>query len=240
MTHLVALWACLSLLVTANVYADYKLGCDDPEYHQFVKQRFAYFEAKNMRLYDQTLADYKRSLTGSSNPYQVLGDLSRHLKYSAQIDPISDVSAKINRMFAHGDALSVSQQIAGNVLDGFSSEAHAVDIARAWVAYRQGKHEAAFNALLMSIETSESAVLHSFGPDFELVRRMYQDGHTEPVIAYINKTREFWTGKRADKLRDVWLKMINAGCQILFDSVDTITAIQLGLDVHGENIINRR
>lgn len=81
---------------------------------------------------------------------------------------------------------------------------------------------------MKSIEVNGSAVLSAFGPDFELVRQMYRDGHIAPVVDYIKKTKEFWTGKRPDHLRYVWLKMIQSGCQIQFDSIDTIKALELG------------
>lgn len=222
---------CLSMIVNSSAHAYYALGCEDPEYHHYIKEQFAHFETKNRRLLADTLRDYERSLTTSKNPYQVIGDLSRHLKYSAQFEPINKVTAKIDRIFEHADELSVEQQIAGDVFDSFSSETHSVGIARAWIAYRQDKHEIAFAELLKSIEVSGSAVLSSFGPDFDLIRHIYRDGHIQPVVAYINKTEEFWTGRRPDGLRYVWLKMIKAECKIQFDFVDTINALELGLSV---------
>jgi len=228
---LVAILMCISTILNSTVHAYYALGCDDPEYHQDIKEQFAHFETKNRRLLADTLRDYERSLATNKNPYQVIGDLSRHLKYSAQFDPINKVTAKIDRIFEHADRLSVEQQIAGDAIDSFSSETHSVGIARAWIAYRQDKHELAFAELLKSIEVSDSAVLSSFGPDFQLIRHIYRDGHIEPVVAYINKTEEFWTGRRPDGLRYVWLKMIKAECKIQFDFVDTINALELGLSV---------
>lgn len=228
---LVAILVFMSIILNSTAHADYALGCHDPEYHQYIKVRFTHLETKNQRLLTDTLQDYGRSLTTSKNPYQVIGDLSRHLKYSAQFEPIDMVNAKIDRIFEHADELSVEQQIAGDVLDSFSSETHSVGIARAWIAYRQGLHEMAFEELLKSIEVSGSAVLSSFGPDFELIRHIYRDGHVEPVVAYINKTEEFWTGRHADGLRYVWLEMIKAECEIQFDSVDTVKALELGLRV---------
>jgi len=222
---------CISTILNSTVHAYYALGCDDPEYHQDIKEQFAHFETKNRRLLADTLRDYERSLATNKNPYQVIGDLSRHLKYSAQFDPINKVTAKIDLIFEHADGLSVEQQIAGDAIDSFSSETHSVGIARAWIAYRQDKHELAFAELLKSIEVSDSAVLSSFGPDFQLIRHIYRDGHIEPVVAYINKTEEFWTGRRPDGLRYVWLKMIKAECKIQFDFVDTINALELGLSV---------
>jgi hypothetical protein len=221
----------MSTTLNSTAHAYYVLGCDDPEYHQYIEEQFAHVETKNQRLLADTLRDYERSLATSKNPYQVIGDLSRHLKYSAQFEPINKVSAKIDRIFEHADGLTVEQQIAGDVIDSFSSETHSVGIARAWIAYRQDKHELAFAELLKSIEVSDSAVLSAFGPDFELIRHIYRDGHIEPVIAYINKTEDFWTGRRPDGLRYVWLKMIKAECKIQFDFVDTINALELGLSV---------
>ena len=204
-------------------------GCTDPKYKQFVEERLDYFERKNKRMLKRTQRDYERSSQASSNPYQVIGDLSRHLIYSAQFEPVKTVNAKIDLMFQHGERLSRDQQIAGNVFDNFSTEAHFVGIARAWVAYRQGRNQEAFNELLTSIDVSNSAVLESFGPDFTFIRRIYRDGYTKPVVAYINKTKDFWTGKRADALRFAWLTMIEQGCAIQFDSLDTIKFSELGL-----------
>ncbi|WP_395342245.1 hypothetical protein PN836_000480 [Ningiella sp. W23] len=223
--------AFISLLVNFSANADYALGCNDPEYHQYMAEQFDRFDTKNRRLLNDTLSDYERSLATSANPYQVIGDLSRHLRYSAQFDTFDEVNAKIDRIFEHANELSKEQQIAGYVLDSFSSETHAVGIARAWLAYRQGKHEEAFKELLESIEISDSAVLSAFGPDFNLIRQLYRDGHIEPVVAYINKTEDFWTGRRPDGLRHVWREMINAECKIQFDSFDAVKALELGLRV---------
>jgi hypothetical protein len=228
---LVVILVCVNLVLNTSAHANYARGCADPEYHQYINNRFAYFEAKNRRLLANTLRDYERSIATSANLYQVIGDLSRHLKYSAQFEPIELVNAKIKRIFDHADELSLEQQIAGDVLDRFSSEAHSVSIARAWVAYRQGLQEVAFKELLKSIEVSGSAVLSSFGPDFELIRLIYNDGHLAPVVAYIKNTEGFWTGKRADGLRYVWLRMIEAKCKIQFDSFDTIKVLELDLSV---------
>lgn len=226
---LVAILLCITAI--SNAYANYELGCDDPAYHKYMEQRFVHFESKNRRLFAETLRNYEQSLATSNNPYRVIGDLSRHLKYSAQFDAIEKVNAKIDRIFDHAEALSAEQQIAGDVFDRFSSESHAVGIARAWLAYRQGNYGLAFKELLQSLEVSNSAVLSAFGPDVELIRRIYHDGHVAPVIAYINKTEEFWTGRRPDNLRYVWLKMINAQCKIQFDFIDTIKALELGLSL---------
>lgn len=226
---LVAILLCM--IPTSVARADYALGCSDSEYHHYIEQRFDYFESKSRRLLAETLRSYEQSLATSKNPYRVIGDLSRHLKYSAQFDPIDKVKVKIDRIFDHAEALSTEQQIAGDVFDSFSLESHAVGIARAWVAYRQNNYELAFEELLESIEVSDSAVLSAFGPDLELIRRLYRDGHVAPVVAYINKTEEFWTGQRPNGLRYVWLKMIQAECKIQFDFVDTLKALELGLSV---------
>nr|WP_136249804.1 hypothetical protein [Ningiella ruwaisensis] len=232
---LAALLFCLSITANFAARADYAKGCEDPDYAQYMKQRYAHFEALNRRLFNETLQDYERSLATSTNPYQVIGDLSRHLRYSAQFEPVEVVNAKIDRIFEHAEALSLEQQIAGEVVDRFSSESHSVGIARAWIAYRQENYELAFTELLQSLEISDSAVLSTFGPDLELIRRMYRDGHVAPVVAYINKTEEFWKGRRPDSLRYVWEVMIEAQCAIQFDFVDTIKALELGLRVMDVN-----
>ena len=210
-------------------HADYLQGCDDPEYLEYIDQRFTYLDSRSRRLLNDTLQDYQLSLSNHSNPYKVLNVLSRHIKYSAQFEPIEIAEFKIERAFDVANKMSIEQQIAGDVYDGFSSENHSVDIARAWIAYRKGDLKKAFNALHNSINDIDSAFLSAFGPDFDLVRQLYNDGFVEPVVAYIKKTELFWIGKRPNTLRSAWLNMIKAGCKIQFDSIDTIKAKQLGL-----------
>ncbi|MDY6976503.1 MAG: hypothetical protein SVW51_09790 [Pseudomonadota bacterium] len=225
------LYILLFFTLSKQSYAGYLQGCNDPEYLEYVEKRFAHLESRNRRLLNETWKDYQLSLSLNSNPYQVLNNLSRHIKYSAQFEPIEIAELKIERAFEYADEMSTEQQIAGDVYDGFSSENHYVDIARAWIAYRQGDVEGAFHALHNSIKSVDSALLGAFGPDFDLVRQLYNDGYIDAVVAYINKTESFWTGKRPDALRSAWLNMIKAGCKIQFDSIDTIKAEQLGLTV---------
>lgn len=227
------IFACVSVLSGKTAKADYLLGCNDPNYHQYTKERFSFLQARSQRSFESTLRDYQQSLTGDDDQYWVITNLSRHLRYSGQFDPINKVEAKIERIFEHANDLTVSQQIAGDVLDSFSDETHSVGIAKAWIAYRQGKHESAFDELLKSIEVTGSPLLSSFGPDFEFVRHIYREGHVAPTIAYINKTSEFWTGRRPDELRATWRTMIEAGCKIQFDLDDKMQAVELGLKLKG-------
>lgn len=227
-----ALLFCHQFIIHAPVFAsnsEYAGGCDDPVYHNYIKSQFANYVATNKRLYGQSLRDYERSLSTGNNPYQVINELSRHLKYSGQFDPLEMVQSKITTIFDHADELSIEAQIAGDAFDNFSSETHAVDIARAWIAYREGKLELAFDTLLQSIERDQSEIIRTFGPDFELVRQLYADGHVAPVIEYINKTKAFWKGERQNKLRFVWQKMINAKCKVQFTSDDASQFLKLGL-----------
>jgi hypothetical protein len=221
--------ACTCVLYHATADAHYALGCKDPEYQGYIEQRWVYFDAKNRRLLEETLRDYEIRASTSDNLYQVITSLSRHLLYSAQFEPVARVQKKIESIFVHADQMSVEQKIAGDVYDSFSSETHAVGIARAWIEYRQGNHDKAFEELMLSIDIADSAILGSFGPDFNLIRRLYRDGYIGQVVAYITKTEQFWQGERADELRKVWLQMIEAQCQIQFDSIDTIKAAELGL-----------
>ena len=223
------LYVLLLFTLSKQSYADYLQGCNDPKYLEYVEKRFAYLELRNRRLLNETWKDYQLSLSLNSNPYKVLNNLSRHIKYSAQYESIEIAELKIERAFEYADEMSTVQQIAGDVYDGFSSENHYVDIARAWIAYRTGNIEKTFSALQNSINNIDSALLGAFGPDFDLVRQLYADGYIEPVLAYIKKTESFWTGKRADALRSAWVSMISAGCKVQFDSIDTIKAEQLGV-----------
>lgn len=229
--HLRLLAALAIVILPQQAFADYDLGCDDPEYHQYVAMRLAQFEVANKRLLSETLREYQNSLANSTNPFRAISDLTRHLKYSAQFEAIDIVEAKIERLFKHGDNLRVDQQVAVSAFDNFSDENHAIGIARAWVAYRQGELKTAFSEMLTSIENADSAVLSSFGPDLYFVRHIYEDGHTAPVLKYLNETERFWKGKNADNMRYIWRSMIDANCKIAFESHDAIKALELGLRV---------
>lgn len=225
MTAVLFLW----MPMPAN--ADYANGCADASYHQYIEHSFAQLESNNKRQLRITLRDYQNSVQNSDNPYRVLSDLSYHIKYSAQFDPIDTVKANIEDLHDHADALRFDQQVAASALDGFSNENHAVGIARAWIAYRQGNTSVAFEELLASLELTNSAVMASFGPDFNFVRQIYSDGHIVPVLSYLDKTEDFWTGKKADNLRYIWRHMIAAKCKVQFQFVDTQKAIELNLRV---------
>lgn len=223
------------VLGTSVGYADYEMGCDDPSYHAYIKQQLAKSDTKNKQLYSETLFDYNRSKSSTSNPYRRISDLARHLTYSAQYDSIEKVEANIAELLNLGASLQVDQQIAAATLDGFSYENHVVGIARAWVAYRQGDQQTAFNELLSSLEINNSSLMSAFGPDLYFVRHIYTDGHSEPVLSYLEKTEQFWTGKKADDMRYVWRTMINANCKLQFQFFDSIKALELGISIRDVN-----
>ncbi|WP_100658098.1 hypothetical protein [Alteromonas flava] len=224
-----AIYALILCLITLPAQAGYQRGCADPAYHQYIESRLAALEARAKRQLELTEQTYTLSLQADSSQYQLMTLLGRHLTYSAQFEPIVLVERKIERLFEHAEQLSREQVIAGEVIDGFSNENHAVGIARAWLAYRQGAHSLASEEMLNAIDSNRSILLGAYGPDFELVRHMYHDGHIQPVMDYIAKTEQFWLGERAEALRSVWRKMIEAECKIQFDSVDLIKAAELGL-----------
>ena len=86
----------IGLLACLSARADYEKGCEDPEYQKFMQERYASFEAKNRRLLDETWQNYERSLAADDNAFRTISDLSQHLKFSAQFDPVDEVKAKIN------------------------------------------------------------------------------------------------------------------------------------------------
>lgn len=210
-------------------YAAYSQGCQDPEYQQFMQEQLAHIKSTNKRRYQRTLREYEQSLQNNNNPYQSLSRLTRHLPYSGEFDDLETLNTKIELLFDHANTLRLDQRIAASAIDNFSTENHAVMIARAWLAYRQGDINVAFDALQSSVELDDSALMGVFGPDVSFIRQIYQDGHTEPVLIYLTKTEQFWKGKTADRLRITWRKMIAANCKIQFDSFDIIKVEELGL-----------
>ncbi len=222
---LLIITSCLSIPVNAM----YIQGCADPNYLTYMEKRFAFFAQNNQRMYSQTLREYQRTSALPDSTFERISALTRHLKYSAQLDPIDEVEQKIADLFQYSEAMSMEKRIAGFVLDEFSSENHAINMAKAWVAYRQGDIETTEQALMAALDVKEPLLLSAFGPDFSLVRQLYQDGYVDMVKAYIQKTRQFWRGKSADELRFVWRQMMILQCPIQFESTDIVKAISLGL-----------
>ena len=93
----------------------------------------------------------------------------------------------------------------------------------------------AFSQMLGSIKDADSAVLSSFGPDIYCVRHIYKKGHVEPVLKYLKESERFWKGKNADNMRYIWRNMIEAKCDVAFESHDAIKALELGLRVRDVN-----
>lgn len=221
---------CVAIILSSPItYAKYELGCDDPDYHQYVVNQSAFYDENNRRLFSRSQREYQTSLEFSSNPYRAISDLSRHLRYSAQYDPINTVKFKIDTLLDLAENLRTDQKLAASVFDNFSSENHSVAIARAWVAYRQGNNEIAFDELIASTELGDSVLMSSFGPDFMFARQIYADGHVQPIVNYLKASESFWNGEKADELRDAWRTMIKAECKVLFQTFDNIKVIELGL-----------
>ena len=234
----ISLISLVIILLSPQLKADYKLGCDDPDYDQYMASRYAYFSANSGRLYSQTLTEYESSSENNTNPFLAISYLSRHLKYSAQFDPVDVVQTKIERLLAHGDELRVDQKVAVSVFDGFSDEDHSIAIARAWIAYRQGDTKTAFSEMVASVDEADSATLSSFGPDIYFIRHILRDGYTEPVLNYLKLSEQFWLGENPDNMRYIWRTMINNNCAVAFEFFDAIKALELGLKVR--DITRRR
>ncbi len=230
--HLILLLLFLIALPPKS-HAMYVQGCEDPQYHAHINSRFATFAQNNKRMYTQTLRDYERiEQTDSAtrdNAFQRISALTRHLTYSAQLDPIQEVGLKIDALLSYSESLSMEKRIAGLVLDEFSSENHAINMARAWIAYRQGDLDATQDSLMASLDIKDPLLLSAFGPDFSLVRHLYKDGHIDIVKAFINKTKTFWLTSEANRLRFIWGQMMILHCPIQFESNDIVQALNLGI-----------
>ena len=219
-------------IISTQSYAVYPNGCQDPKYQAYIDKRFAFFAQNNQRMYDQTLSEYEHLVTTESSRFSIISALTRHLIYSAQVDPIATVQQKINDLLAYSDSLSMEQRIAGLVLDEFSSENHAINMARAWISYRKGDIDTARVSLMASLNINNSMLLSAFGPDFSLVRHLYKDGHIDIVKAFIQKTERFWQTSQAHQLRFIWSQMMILQCPIQFESGDSVQAMNLGIRRH--------
>lgn len=223
----------LLAIISAHADAMYAKGCQDPKYHAYISSRFNVFAQNNERIYAQTLREYQYHLQSQSdkqdNTFELISALTRHLTYSAQLDPIEEVQQKIDTLLTYSDSLNMEKRIAGLVLDEFSSENHAINMARAWVAYRQEDFAATQSSLMASLDINEPMLLSVFGPDFSLVRQLYQDGHSDIVKTFIKKTEEFWQTAEANRLRFTWQQMMILDCQIQFTSSDLLQAQNLGI-----------
>ncbi len=223
----------LLIFISTPSSALYVQGCQDPKYHAYIDSRFATFAQNNERLYTQTLREYERiEQTDSAtrdHTFQRISALTRHLTYSAQLDPIEEVELKIDALLSYSEALSMEKRIAGLVLDEFSSENHAINMARAWIAYRQDDIDATQDSLMASLNIKDPLLLSAFGPDFSLIRHLYKDGHIDIVQAFINKTKTFWQTSEANRLRFIWRQMMILHCPIQFESSDIVQALNLGI-----------
>ena len=90
---------------------------------------------------------------------RLLSALSSHLKYSAQLHPTAKINQKIAELLQYSEAMSMEKLIAGFVFDEFSSENHAINMAKAWVAYHQGTIEATEQELMASLDVKDSMLL---------------------------------------------------------------------------------
>lgn len=230
--HLILLLLVLVALPPKS-HAMYVQGCQDPKYHAYINSQFATFAQNNKHMYTQTLREYQRieqiDSATRDNTFLRISALTRHLTYSAQLDPIEEVGLKIDALLSYSEALSMEKRIAGLVLDEFSSENHAINMARAWIAYRQGDIDATQDSLMASLDIKDPLLLSAFGPDFSLVRHLYKDGYIDIVKAFINKTKTFWLTSEANRLRFIWRQMMILHCPIQFESSDIVQALNLGI-----------
>ena len=61
------------------------------------------------------------------------------------------------------------------------------------VAIKNGDMDAAAKYLLLSADTSGSAVLNSFGPNMSLAEELLERGQSQVVLAFLKKCTKFWT-----------------------------------------------
>lgn len=199
-------------------------GCDDPKYADYIAMRLEIFELREKERYEEALNNLAQT------PYETLSksDKLRYVRdntiYSARFDTREVALENIERLNSGLLPSLFFWRKNGDVL-------HDTNIAKSWLALREGDLEQAIHFLYESTNTSGSPVLGSFGPDMSLVREIYKRGHKEAVLEFLKKTDDFWDNEHAMEKKAMWTVMANNDCPIQFQFYDTTNFEKLGLQL---------
>lgn len=200
------------------------IGCDDPKYADYIAIRLEIFESTNKERYEESLQKLEET------PYDTLSysDKLRYVRlnviHSARFDTQEVALENIDRLNSGLMPSLFFWRKDGDV-------SHKTNIAKSWLALREGELEQAIHFLHESTNTSGSPVLGSFGPDMSVIRELYKRGHKEAVLEFLKRTDDFWDNERAMENKAMWYVMANNGCPIQFQFYDTTNFEKLGLQL---------
>ena len=220
MKKILALLPLLMLLSCAGYASEYA-GCKDPRYLDYVSARLSKYENNSRESYwEETKALKEKNFDSLSEHDQTLYLFSNVIS-SARFDTKQVAIKNINRY------IRIEKEKPFWLRGG--DMPHQINIARGWLALREGKEQAAIVFLMKSTKTKGSPVLGSFGPDMTLIRNLYQRGYRDEVLQYLRLSQAFWDTERANEYVEIWKKMISHNCPIQFQFYDTISIQELNL-----------
>lgn len=200
-------------------------GCDDPKYVNYIASRLEGFESREKQSYEEALQKLEESPYDSLSDLDKLSYVRQNTVYSARFDTVEVALENIQRLNSGLIDSKFHFRKNGDIL-------HETNIAKAWLALREGNIQQAIHFLLQSTRTKGSPMLDSFGPDKSLIRELYTMGQKNAVLEYLEKTDKFWNNESAMKKKATWRVMINNNCPIQFQFYDVTNFDTLGLQIN--------
>ena len=207
--------------ILPNLYGDY-LGCEDPAYIAYIDKRMAFYETIAREQYQKALQSLE------ALPLSEMEELDRGSFLRANAILFARFGDE-NVAQAYIEELEM-RRFSVPLMAVFKEDSiHNANIAKGWLALKQGNEASAVEYLLKAIDVSGSPVLGSFGPDMTLPRQLYQRGYHEAVLEYLKRSEAFWKIASANEYRKTWRVMIENQCPIQFQFYDTTNLPRLGL-----------
>lgn len=205
----------LVLLPCVALSAKYQ-SCESPQYKMHVEKRLAFFEQLEKQRYEEALNQLKEK------PFESWDRQDQEIFLSVNTVLLAKFGSKelaLKNIDRFEQSEKVNMQLAFSVESG--DMPHLINIARGWIALKDGNDEAAIEYLYASTKTKGSPVLNSFGPDLTLIRALYQKGYGSAVLKYLELSELFWDHKLSEEYTSAWRKLIDKNCAIQFHFYDT-------------------
>jgi hypothetical protein len=199
-------------------------GCDDPNYADYIAIRLEIFESTNKEQYEGSLQKLEETPYHTLSNSDKLRYVRRNVIHSARFDTQEVAQEKIERLNSGLMPSLFYWRKDGDIF-------HKTNIAKSWLALREGELEQAIHFLQESTNTSGSPVLGSFGPDMSMIRELYKRGHKEAVLEFLKRTDDFWDNEHAMEKKAIWYVIANNDCPIQFQFYDTTNFEKLGLQL---------
>jgi len=200
-------------------------SCEDPNYIEYVNNRLDFYKKTRKEAYEKAQQNLQVTPFANMSSSEKRLFLHTNTILSARFDSKEQALFYIE---AFEKSTSLLRRLFG--MRGHMDIVHRTNIARAWLASKEGDKEETIKYLLKSTQVTASPVLVSFGPDRELIRELYQQGEREAVLEYLERVSVFWNNESATEYLQLWRKMIKHNCPIQFQFYDTTSTESFNLD----------